>query len=198
MKKELTYNFYYTGPLLFQSFLMEEDVKLFLSLCEKDEKERWNKKLAGLIKKEYLIKDQKKLKEILKKYILLYKQAYNHWYNESCSDLTIANAWVNYMKPNESNPLHTHTLCDFSSVFYLKMPKGLKKEIDGFETSGAKPGDINFLMNAQNNKYFINTKTFSPQVGDFFIFPAALPHFVNSFKSKGERISVAINFNIVK
>ena len=71
MIKELKYNFYYTGPLLFQSFLMEEDVKLFLSLCEKDEKERWNKKLAGLIKKEYLIKDQKKLKEILKKYILL-------------------------------------------------------------------------------------------------------------------------------
>jgi uncharacterized protein (TIGR02466 family) len=197
MKKELTYNFYYTGPLLFQSTLMKEDLKVFLSLCEKDEKEKWNKNLAGLIKKEYLIKNKKKLEELLKPYLILYKHAYKHWYNESCNDLTIANAWVNYMKPNESNPIHTHTLCEFSSVFYLKMPKGLKKERDDFETSGAKPGDINFYMNAQTSKHFINMKTFSPEVGDFFIFPAGLPHFVNSFKSKGERISVAINFNIV-
>jgi len=39
-------------------------------------------------------------------------------------------------------------------------------------------------------------KTFTPEVGDFFIFPSGLAHFVNSFKSKGERISVAVNFNI--
>jgi len=198
MKKELAYKFYYTGPLLFKSYLMKEDLEVFLSLCEKDKKEKWNKNLSGLIKKEYRIKDRKKLKEILKKYLTLYKIAYKHWYNDSCTDLDIDTAWVNYMKSNESNPIHTHTRCDFSSVFYLKMPKGLKKEIDNFETSGAKPGDINFLMNAQNNKYFINMKTFSPEVGDFFIFPAGLPHLVNNFKSKGERISIAINFNIVK
>ena len=121
MIKELTYNFYYTGPLLFKSFLMKEDLKALLSLCEKDEKEKWNKKLAGLIKNEYKIKDQKKLAQILDPYLLLYKKAY---------------------------------------------------------------------------KNFINMKTFSPEVGEFFIFPAGLPHFVNSFHSKGERISMAINFSV--
>jgi|TARA_B100001964_G_scaffold243531_1_gene321784 uncharacterized protein (TIGR02466 family) len=196
MKKEFTYNFYYTGPLLFQSSLMKEDLKVFLSLCETDEKEKWNKNLAGLIKKEYLIKDKKKLEKLLKPYLILYKHAYKHWYKEPCNDLALDTAWVNYMKAGESNPIHTHTLCEFSAVFYLKMPKGLKKERDDFETSGAKPGDINFFINAQTSKHFINMKTFTPEVGDFFIFPSGLAHFVNSFKSKGERISVAVNFNI--
>jgi len=197
MIKELTYNFYYTGPLLFKSILMKEDLKALLSLCEKDEKEKWNKKLAGLIKNEYKIKDQKKLAQILDPYLLLYKKAYKHFYDEPCKNIGIENAWVNYMKPNESNPIHTHTFCDLSSVFYLKIPKNLKKERDSFETSGAKPGDINFLTNPQiSDKHFINMKTFSPEVGEFFIFPAGLPHFVNSFHSKGERISMAINFSV--
>ena len=100
------------------------------------------------------------------------------------------------MKANESNPIHTHTRSDFSSVIYLSFPKNFKKEIENTVTSGTKPGDINFFINAQDTPFYINRKNFTPQVGDFLMFPASLPHFVNSFKSKGERISVAINFKI--
>lgn len=197
MIKELEYNFYYSGPLLFKSSLMKEDIKLILDLCEKDETQKWNKNLAGLIKKEYKIKNQIKLQKILKPYLILFKKAYTEWYDSSYEDMIVKNAWVNYMRPNESNPIHVHTLCHFSSVFYLKMPKGLKKEIENTETSGSKPGDITFLFNAQDTISFINTKSFTPEVGDFFIFPAGLHHFVNSFQSKGERISLAVNFDII-
>jgi uncharacterized protein (TIGR02466 family) len=196
MIKELFYNFYYTGPLLFKTFLMKEDIENIFLLCKKEEELKWNKNLAGLIKQEFKIKEQNKLKQILNPYLLLFKKAYKEWYEKNCQNIIIKNAWVNYMKANESNPIHTHTECNFSSVLYLKMPKNLKKEIESFETSGTKPGDISFLINAQGSKTFINIKSFTPEIGDFFIFPADLNHFVNSFKSKGERISLAINFEI--
>ena len=127
---------------------------------------------------------------------MAFKKAYLNWYNGTYKEMFIVQAWVNFMKANESNPIHTHNDCDFTSVFYLNLPKNFKKERENTITSGAKPGDINLLVNAQETPYYINMPKITPAVGDFFIFPAALPHYVNGFKSKGERISVSVNFKI--
>ena len=192
----MSYEFYYSGPLIFKSHLTDEELRKLFDLCKKDKKQLWNKNLAGIIKEEYRIKDQVSLKKILDPHLFNFKQAYENWYQSSFKQISISEAWVNFMKANESNPIHTHTRCDFSSVIYISFPKNFKKEIDNTVTSGAKPGDINFLINAQDTPFYINMKNFTPQVGDFLMFPASLPHFVNSFKSKGERISMAINFKI--
>ena len=192
----MSYKFYYSGPLIFQSRLTSEELSKLIGLCKKNKKQLWNKNLAGLIKEEYRIEDQTALQKILEPHLVYFKQAYENWYQSSFKEISISEAWVNFMKANESNPIHTHTRCDFSSVIYLSFPKNFKKEIDNTVTSGAKPGDINFLINAQDTPFYINMKTLTPQVGEFLMFPASLPHLVNTFKSKGERISAAINFKI--
>lgn len=198
MIEQIKYRYYYTGPLIFKSTLLPTDVEFLLSLCKKDKKQKYNKKLAGLIKEEYGITDYKKINKLLDPYLNLFKEAYENWYRSSFKNMTVKSAWVNYMKPYETNPIHTHSNCEFSSVFYLSFPKNLQKEIDNMVTSGAKPGDITFLLNAQDTPGFINSKVVTPKVGDFYIFPAGLNHFVNSFQSKGERISVAMNFDLTK
>ena len=78
---------------------------------------------------------------------------------------------------------------------FTKIPKDLKKEID--ETVGnEKPGVINFVYNLSSNSNQLNRHGFTPEVGDFFIFPSSLSHYVNSFQCEGERISISGNFEI--
>ena len=48
------------------------------------------------------------------------------------------------------------------------------------------------------NKMFLQTQAHLPSVGDMFIFPAGLPHWVYPFvKTEGERVSISgnIKFN---
>ena len=168
----MNYRFYYSGPLIFESRLTDEEIRKLIDLCKKDKKQVWNQELAGLIKQEYRIEDQVALKKILDPHLVSFKQAYQNWYDKSFKDISISEGWVNFMKANESNPIHVHNRCDFSSVIYLNFPKNLKKERDNIVTSGSKPGDINFLINAQTTPFFINMRTFNPQVGDFLMFPA--------------------------
>ena len=60
-----------------------------------------------------------------------------------------------------------------------------------------KPGAINFMYTLGTGKHQINQHIFLPQIGDFFIFPASLHHSVNTFQSKGERVSVSGNLKII-
>ena len=57
---------------------------------------------------------------------------------------------------------------------------------------------VNFMTKFElaDSKILINQHTFFPEVGDFFIFPASLHHYVNSFKCEGERISISGNLVI--
>ena len=106
-------------------------------------------------------------------------------------------AWVNYMVKNEINPLHTHSK-DLSFVLFIKVPKNLKKEVEETVSSDSKPGSVNFVNDLKDNKFYISANNFIPEVGNLFIFPASLHHYVNSFKSNGERISVSGNLEIKK
>jgi len=85
----------------------------------------------------------------------------------------------------------------FSAVLYTDIPKDLAKESKAFESTGSKPGEIHFTLYPHVDNH-ISMYNKLPEVGDFFIFPAKLVHSVNSFKSKGKRVSVAFNFNVTK
>ena len=189
----INYNTIHSGPLLFQTKLSENDVKNVFKLCKKDKSLDGRHKLVGLIDDEYYIKDLNKLVEILNPYLECFKDAHKRWYNCDCR-LKLQTAWVNYMKAGDSNPNHIHTGCNFSSVLFLKIPKGLEKERQQtVANQGAKPGFLSFFINSITPGY-ISSYEYNPKVGDFFIFPGNLTHCVYSFKSKGERISVACNF----
>jgi hypothetical protein len=193
---KLESKFYYWGPLLFKTKVNNEDIDKILLLCIKEKSKDFRKDLAGHIKDEYFINNIK-LTNILKPYFNNYIECFNNWYSLKLLSINIISSWVNYMKPGEFNPPHTHSNCDFSCVIYLDIPKELiheNKEYIGSLTEKGGPGAISFRGAISNVQYNISRVDFFPEKGDFLIFPATLEHFVYPFKSNCERISVSANF----
>ena len=192
----MDYQFIYSGPLLFKSTLNEEDKLALLKICLKHKKIKYNEKLAGVITDEYRIEDLNSLKNILRPYLENFMEAVNNWYGLSQKQLTLTTAWTNFMKPGEFNPPHTHSNCNFSSVFYLKVSNKIIKEGAKHVGTGSRPGNINFMFGPPVDGY-IAMYDHAPKEGDFFIFPNTLIHNVNPFKTKNAaRISMAINFDV--
>jgi len=191
------YNFYYFGPFLFKSKINNNEIKMIKEICLKDETKKCNEYLAGLIKQEYNI-DKNKLFSVIEPYIEAYKKTIHHHSNIKIDEKLVLNKkpWVNFMTKFESNPIHTHD-GDVSFVIYLQIPDSLKKEYKDNISNNSGPGTINFMNKIEKEKLSINTQTFFPEVGDIFIFPTNLAHFVNSFTSEGERISVSGNLDII-
>jgi|LakMenEpi03Aug12_release.lakeMendotaPanAssembly.Ray.scaffolds.fasta_scaffold01482_39 hypothetical protein len=189
--------FYYWGPLLFQTKINDNDINKILLLCVKEKDKDYRKNLAGHIKEEYTI-NTNELNNILTPYFNDYIQYFTQWYGTKIKLIETNSSWVNFMKPGEFNPPHTHTECDFSCVIYLNIPKKLIEENKEFMGRGSKnggPGAVSFRSKISDAKYNISNVNCFPEKGDFFIFPATLEHFVFPFKSDCERISVSANFN---
>ncbi len=192
---EYAYSFHYWGPLLFKTKLNDEDLIKVKNICKKDSAKKYVEYLAGDIEHEYQI-DKIILDRILQPYMFLFKQAYSNWYQEDIKgNIYVTNAWVNYMKPGDYNPVHTHDKCDFSAVVYIDIPKELRKEIDEYKGQSDGPGAINFLY-GEFNPYFISQICGKPNVAELYMFPYGLRHMVNPHKSNCERVSVGINFAI--
>ena len=126
-----------------------------------------------------------------------YREGWSKWAglpNTPC-ELNAHDLWVNFMKPGDFNPVHTHG-GDYSFVIFLDVPKILKKEQDEFEGTSTKPGGLmfEFTQNARP-KWATTGVSVIPEVGDMYIFPAMLRHWVCPFKSKGTRVSVSGNLS---
>tara|TARA_R110000782_G_C14759611_1_gene407984 strand:+ start:700 stop:1293 length:594 start_codon:yes stop_codon:yes gene_type:complete len=197
MDRIIEYSYYPWGPFLYKTKLFSEEIKQIKLLFKKDKKKDYRKNLAGLLKEEYEI-NEKKLFPIISPYINGYTKAYINYTGSTkiihTDKIKLKKSWVNFMKKNESNPMHTHDN-DLSFVLYTQIPKGLPKEYRS-TLSTSKPGNINFVIN-YGIKNSICSHSFFPEVGDFYIFPANLVHYVNPFTCKGERISVSGNLSYV-
>ena len=193
--KSINYNFFHWGPFLYKTSLTKEEINFVKKLCSKKSKD-YRKNLAGLIKHEHEV-NVKKLFPILAPYFNSYAKSFIEYTGKILGNkIELIQAWVNYMTKFESNPIHTHDE-DLSFVIFTQVPKELEKEC--MESVGnTKPGAINFLYSLEAKETLINEHTFFPSVGDFFIFPTSLHHYVNSFKCKGERISISGNLKISK
>jgi len=189
--KIINYNFFHCGPYLYKTSLTKEELVSVKKLCSKNSKD-YRKNLAGLIKHEYEI-DVKKLFPIILPYIKSYAKGYTDYSARKFgSQIELKKAWVNFMTKFESNPIHCHD-DDLSFVIFIKIPTALKEEWNNTISSGTRPGSLNFIISLKDSETFINEHFFQPEVGDFFIFPASLYHFVNPFKCEGERVSVSGN-----
>lgn len=191
----IDYKFYYWGPFITKMKIPETGVKELLKHCKKEKLH--NSRLAGILKQQYRFDDEVFLK-CLKPYFDAYLEGVQeHWGIKNIfKKIEIKESWVNFMKKNEFNPPHIHSF-DIGCVLYLKIPKNLKKENELYEGVSGGPGCIEFRYGEMNNKLFKVNHYFLPEVGDFYIFPAKLTHFVYPFESDGERISVSANLNIV-
>ena len=196
MDKKINYRFFHWGPFLFRNNLTQDELDKIQKLCSKEGKD-YRKNLAGLIKNEHEV-DREKLFPIIEPYVQSYSQAYSDYSNKALGkNIELKESWVNYMIAGESNPPHFHS-GDLSFIIFLKVPKQLKEECNKTVSSGHKPGAINFIINLDAHDEFISQHGFTPEVGDFYIFPSILYHYVNSFKSEGERVSLSGNLKIKK
>mgnify|MGYP003121005111 CR=1 FL=1 len=193
----INYNFFHWGPFLYRTTLIKEELKKINNLCSKKNND-YRKNLAGIIKHEHEL-NSKKLFPIIVHYFQSYLQAFHEHYGHMNTKkygnkIELKSSWVNYMIAGESNPLHTHD-DDISFVLFTKIPKDLLSESNK-NVGNTKPGDLHFIYNLGSGKYEINQHSFFPTVGDLFIFPANLHHYVNTFKCKGERVSISGNLKI--
>ena len=187
----LPYKFYYWGPLLCKFKVSPEELKQLKKLCKKNKKFDHRKELAGVIENEYTI-NRHAYQRIISPYLQAYTETiYSGFYGRQLNKLLEVSAvWVNYMKPGECNPPH------ISSSLYIQIPPELKKEQEDYIGRGAGPGAITFNHGYQSD-FTINTIHEWPEEGDFYIFPYNLSHFVASYKTKKQRISIAANFNYI-
>tara|TARA_R100001244_G_scaffold62324_1_gene52041 strand:- start:17 stop:607 length:591 start_codon:yes stop_codon:yes gene_type:complete len=188
--------FYYWGPLLLKIILRNEEIQALKKLCNEAQLKKIDhrKHLVGVIKEELTI-DKKKYAAIVEPYLDSYLVSYENWYGRKIKKIETGSVWVNFMKKGEFNPPHIHPNYDLSSVLYLDIPPGLKKEAQQFKGKPGGPGAVNFFI-AGPQAFHNNFHTFQPEVGDFFIFPWTLTHFVGPFQSSGTRTSIAANFKI--
>ena len=128
-----------------------------------------------------------------------YREGWSNWSgqkNEGC-ELNAHDLWVNFMKPGDFNPVHTHG-GDYSFVIFLDIPKKLTEEQEAFEGTSAKPGSLMFEFTQQAKpKWAFTGHAHNPTTGQMIIFPALLQHWVVPFKSNCTRVSVSGNLEIL-
>jgi hypothetical protein len=102
--------------------------------------------------------------------------------------------WANKQLAGDYNPLHNHCqpFAALSSVIYLKVPEQIISNTD----YKSEDGLIKFMWSDRGNTAMIEypgMATFTPQVGDYYIFPSWLNHEVPPFRGEGERRSLSWN-----
>jgi len=128
-----------------------------------------------------------------------YREGWSNWtgHPNEPVELNAHDLWVNFMKPGDFNPVHTHG-GDYSFVIFLDVPKKLIEEQDAFEGTSSVPGSLMFEFTQQAKpKWAMTGQAFKPRTGDMVIFPALLQHWVLPFKSKCTRVSVSGNLEIL-
>jgi uncharacterized protein (TIGR02466 family) len=96
--------------------------------------------------------------------------------------------WVNLLRDGGYNTVHNHAGAVWSGCYYV---------CTGDPDPGAPPynGWIEFQDPRAANIHSHKEK-FQPQAGTMLIFPGWLNHYVNPFRGKGVRISIAFNFDV--
>ena len=158
------------------------------------ESQLYQHRLAGIIEKEYELKDYTKIQPFISDIVRIYDHIWDKWRNvnkPSTNQYLINALWVNYQRQYEFNPPHDHS-DDLSFIAYLRIPEELKKEYKEYKGKSAGPGGISFLY-GEGNRQAITYQAYFPEEKDFFIFPAWLKHWVAPFKSDVERVSVSGN-----
>jgi uncharacterized protein (TIGR02466 family) len=92
--------------------------------------------------------------------------------------------WANVSRDGDYNKPHTHPGVVWSGVFYVDLGDNAAGPWDN--------GNIEFLDPRTGNLHGAK-RSVRPEAGSALVFPSWLCHYVNPFRGKGERISIAFN-----
>ena len=200
MNRTVEYSNIPFGPYVMRTKI-DEDTRIRLLKDGKKELKSYHKRLAGHLDTQLRYNEEttswfyQEFQYIFK----AYREGWSNWTghpNWPC-ELSAHDLWVNFMKPGDFNPVHTHG-GDYSFVIFLDVPKKLIEEQDAFEGTSSKPGSLMFEFTQQAKpKWALTGQAFKPRTGDMVIFPALLQHWVLPFKSKCTRVSVSGNLEIL-
>jgi hypothetical protein len=189
------------GPMIYQTFLSDSEIARLLSegnalTLENDD---YAFKLAGNMKKgrsfhyseNFRNEFSSAIMDKVNKFVGSVSGVFNFKLPEP-ENLGLFDMWINYQKPHDFNPFHTHS--DFLSfVIYCDVPQSIFE--DQADSNLPVAGQISFnygeAMTPLSNQSFI----VKPENNLMFIFPAKLHHVVYPFYSEGTRISVAGNIS---
>ena len=110
--------------------------------------------------------------------------------------INVQAAWYIRSFSGDYNPLHTHGNCELTCVGYLKVPdlSGEQKNEKGRNNNGVL--EVMGSAGYSDLTFFENDRIgFTPEVGNWYLFPASLRHGVYPFKADGERRSFSINMS---
>jgi len=147
--------------------------------------------LAGKIEKEFKYDNLKYYQKQFQPYI----DSWIHgWYRQLGSKPAVigklVSLWINFQQKKEHNPVHIHPGADVSFALHLTAPIDMINEKS--ESTGVAPGRLSFLY-GEERAHTIAERSFTPEKNVMFMFPGNLRHYVTSFDSDVERISVAGN-----
>jgi len=188
------------GPYVMRT-KVPEDIRKRLLTDGKKQLKSYHKKLAGHLDSQLKYDDETTgwFYQQSNPIWQAYREGWSNWTghpNEGI-ELNAHDLWVNFMKPGDFNPVHTHG-GDYSFVIFLDVPKKLIEEQDAFEGTSSKPGSLMFEFTQQAKpKWAMTGQAFKPRTGDMIIFPALLQHWVLPFKSKCTRVSVSGNLEVM-
>jgi len=195
--RRIEYNFLHWGPFVCHYNLLPNEIEAFKKI---ESGEDYRESLAGHLDSEKSL-DKDKVFKLLIPYLNSYLTGYREYRGIPLANgYELITSWINRQKKNEFNPPHTHD-GDLSFVIYTEIPEGLTEECRKSVSNSPGPGCITFDFNmpfgSGGTKLFLQTHSHLPAVGDMFIFPAVLPHWVYPFKTtEGERVSISGNIKL--
>tara|TARA_Y100001963_G_scaffold149291_1_gene228510 strand:+ start:125 stop:772 length:648 start_codon:yes stop_codon:yes gene_type:complete len=113
--------------------------------------------------------------------------------NLSSWDVERRDAWVVRSFAGDFNPAHIHSDASVCMAGFLKVPQWEDELKEDALDHAPSRGKLCF-MHGNTQEWGNNLMYVEPKVGDCYIFPASLTHFVYPFKTEGERRSFSINF----
>jgi len=152
--------------------------------------------LAG--KNSYQIKIDRKFlfeNDILS-YMLSLGQHYIQSVGAPFNKIDLGSVWINYGYRGDFNPIHTHDSL-LSGTIYMHQDDSIMQEMEqGSKTTrdtSSIPGMTHFVHDL--NYHPFNRFSYSNKFikGDLVLFPSWLSHWVNPFRSDGERVTIAFN-----
>jgi len=104
------------------------------------------------------------------------------------------NAWLNVALPGNFQEYHIHNNSHFSLVYYVKAPKNGGELI---LKSHEADSDMFALPATEYAKASNKVFRFYPQEGDLVVFRSNISHMVNKNMSNENRVSIAMNLNVI-
>ena len=190
---QVKYGILHWGPCVVKTKVDQNTLDLLLSEGEASKKDA-SPELAGVLKNQFHYRDKSKFQNFMEGTFNLYNNAMKQWKEETDktpSTFFLEKLWINYQGPDEFNPPHSHGGA-LSFVIFAKIPMELRVENQNYKGLSAGPGGITFLYGDTEDRCITNHSVF-PEVGDMYIFPAWVKHWVYPFKSDCTRISISGN-----